>query len=236
MHPWWPAGFPVHPHLLFETLAYLVGYRLFVRDRARSDVVLEAYVRLQLAVAAVIGGALGSKLSGLLEDPALWAQPLQLLAGKSIVGGLLGGLLATELVKMRLGVTVATGDLWVRPLWVGMAIGRAGCFLAGVTDGTHGLPSTLPWAMDLGDGVLRHPTALYELAFLVGLGSALSRLSLPVPGDRFKLFLSSYLAFRLLIEELKPGAAPWCGLSGVQVLCLVGLGYYAIWMGRRVTS
>jgi phosphatidylglycerol:prolipoprotein diacylglycerol transferase len=198
--------------------------------------VLDGYTRLQLAVAAVIGGALGSKLSGLLEDPALWGDPLQLLAGKSIVGGLLGGLVATELAKLRLGVTVATGDLWVRPLWVGMAIGRVGCFLAGVTDGTHGLPSTVPWAMDLGDGVPRHPTALYELGFLVILGVSLSRLSLPAQGDRFKLFLASYLAFRLLVEELKPGLVPWWGLSGIQVLCVAGLGYYAIWMGRRVTS
>jgi phosphatidylglycerol:prolipoprotein diacylglycerol transferase len=234
MIPWWPEDFPVHPHLLFESLAYFVGYQVFARDRARSDVVLDGYTRLQLAVAAVLGGALGSKLSGLLEDPALWATPLELLSGKSIVGALLGGLFATELAKLRLGVTLATGDLWVRPLWVGMAIGRVGCFLAGVTDGTHGLPSTLPWAMDLGDGIPRHPTALYEIVFLVGLGLLLSRLSLPAQGDKFKLFLSAYLGFRLLVEELKPGPAPWMGLSGIQGLCLVGLGYYAIWMGRRL--
>ena len=30
-------------------------------------------------------------------------------------------------------------------------VGRIGCFLSGLPDGTYGLPSSLPWAIDLGD-------------------------------------------------------------------------------------
>ncbi|MBC8005637.1 MAG: hypothetical protein H7X84_09175 [Verrucomicrobia bacterium] len=37
MHPWWPLS--VHPHLLFEALAYIVAFRVFTHDRARRDVV-----------------------------------------------------------------------------------------------------------------------------------------------------------------------------------------------------
>lgn len=236
LHPWWPEGLPLHPHLIFESLAYFVGYRLFVRERRRrGDVLGDDGLRLRLAVAAVLGGALGSKLSVLLDDPASWSDLGALLGGKSIVGGLLGGLAATELLKRQLGVTVATGDLWVRPLWVGMAIGRLGCFLAGTTDGTHGLPSALPWAIDLGDGLRRHPTALYELIFLGIWGSLLDRLTLPLPGDRFKLFLAGYLGFRLWVETLKPVPTPWLGLSGIQVLCLGGLAYYGalLWIRWR---
>ena len=53
-------------------------------------------------------------------------------AGKTIVGGLIGGLIAVEWIKRRLGVTVATGDLFAVPLIVGIAIGRVGCFLSGL--------------------------------------------------------------------------------------------------------
>lgn len=239
LHPWWPEWLAsVSPHLLFETLAYVVGYRLFAAQPATPDTTLDAALTIRLAVAAVLGGALGSKLSVLLDDPAAaLADPLGpagVLGGKSIVGGLLGGLAATEILKKSLGVTTSTGDRWVRSLWAGMATGRLGCFFAGVTDGTHGVVTKLPWGMDLGDGLPRHPTALYELCFLVGLGQIVERIPSRVPGDRFKFFLSSYLFFRLCIEEIKPVPTPWLGCSGIQVLCAAGLLYYAALMFRRM--
>ncbi len=51
----------------------------------------------------------------------------------------------------------------------GLAVGRIGCHLAGLTDGTHGDPSSLPWAVDFGDGIPRHPVNLYEVIFLGSL-------------------------------------------------------------------
>lgn len=39
-------------------------------------------------------------------------------------------------------------------------IGRFGCLMAGCC---RGIPSNLPWAQNFGDGILRHPTQLYEM-------------------------------------------------------------------------
>lgn len=246
MHPLWPEPLAfLPPHLLFEGTAYFVGYRLFVRGGQTRDPELPAELRLRLAVAAVLGGALGSKLSVLLDDPfSLYPMrglsdamgPGGLLGGKSIVGGLLGGLAATEILKWSLAETRSTGDRWVRPLWVGMAIGRIGCFLSGVTDGTHGSETTSPLGMDLGDGISRHPTALYEIVALIVLGSLAERCPIRLPGDRFKIFLASYLVFRLFIEELKPVPTPWLGWSGIQLLCALGLLYYAVLAAARWRS
>ena len=66
------------------------------------------------------------------------------MGGKSVVVGLLGGFVAVEWVKRRIGVRRSTGDLFVIPLAVGIAIGRIGCFLTGLDDHTHGLPADLP--------------------------------------------------------------------------------------------
>jgi prolipoprotein diacylglyceryltransferase len=124
----------------------------------------------------------------------------------------------------------------VFPLLLGLVIGRLGCHLSGLTDGTFGTPTSLPWGIDFGDGIARHPTNLYEIGFLVLLALLLSALErrCPLPnGRRFELFLAGYLLFRLLVEFLKPTAAlPGLGLTAIQWACVAGLGYY-VWLWMR---
>jgi phosphatidylglycerol---prolipoprotein diacylglyceryl transferase len=91
------------------------------------------------------------------------------MGGKTIVGALIFGLIAVELMKRYIGVRQSTGDLYAIPLALGIAIGRIGCFLTGLSDNTYGTPTTLPWAINFGDGIPRHPTQLYEIIFLLAL-------------------------------------------------------------------
>ena len=53
----------------------------------------------------------------------------------------------------------------------GIVIWRWGCLFAGLSDRTYGVPTSLPWAVDLGDVIGRHPFEIYEslamLAFLL---------------------------------------------------------------------
>jgi len=232
------GGWTIPAHLVFETLAYTIGFRLYLSRRRRlGDHVSDPH-RWSIVTAAAVGAVLGSRLLFWLEDPAATMSKLTdlqaLAAGKTIVGGLLGAWIAVETIKVRLGVTVATGDLFAVPLAAGIAIGRIGCFLSGLPDGTYGIATTLPWGIDLGDGVARHPTALYETAFALVLLFVLRRFE---PnrrrGDAFKLFMASYLAFRLAVDAIKPGVGIALGLTTVQWACVAGLLYYAVWLVRR---
>ena len=123
--------------------------------------------------AAVAGAALGSKLLFWFEDPELAWHNLHniayLMGGKTIVGALVFGLISVELIKRYIGVRQSTGDLYAIPLALGIAIGRIGCFLTGLSDNTYGTPTSLPWAVNFGDGIPRHPTQLYEIVFLLAL-------------------------------------------------------------------
>lgn len=230
-HPWWPLD-AVHPHLVFELLAYTVGFQLYRRQPSDDGPELSVEARIWLLVAAVAGAAVGAKLLFWLEDPAAtWAHrtdPSWLFSGRTIVGALLGGWAATELGKGWAGISRSTGDRYVVPLTVGMAVGRVGCFLSGVEDGTHGVVTAGPWGMDLGDGLLRHPTALYEIGWLVALGVGLSRWSPAVRGDRFLGFMAGYLGFRFAVEFLKTQPAVLAGLSSIQLACMLGLAYTAL--------
>lgn len=224
-------GVAVHPHVFFDVLAYVCGsWSLMVAMRRGADVV-DARTRWMLSAAAVAGGVLGSHLLFALEVPAdlpsMFAEPSRFLEGKTIIGGLVGGLAAVELVKAWAAVSIATGDAMVVPLATGIAIGRVGCFLTGLSDGTAGVGTTLPWGVDFGDGVPRHPTPLYEAVFVVGLGAMAARLSARMqPGDAFKMFLVGYLGFRFMVDFLKP-AVRIAGVSALQWVCLAVLAYYA---------
>ncbi len=225
---------PLSPHFVFEALAYAVGFRVFVRARrARGDVVGER-TRWSVVVAAILGAALGAKALALAAEPALlgerFSDPRAFFeGGKTIVGALLGGWLAVEATKRVLGERRRTGDLFAVPLALGIALGRVGCFLTGLADRTCGVPTSAPVGIDFGDGVPRHPTQLYEIAFLVPLALLLARAAQRphVEGALFRRFLGAYLAFRLVVDFAKP-PDEWPGLSAIQSACLGGLALLAL--------
>jgi phosphatidylglycerol:prolipoprotein diacylglycerol transferase len=221
----------LHPHLVFEVLAYTIGFQIFLWLRRRGSDPVARWDRWFVVAAAVLGAALGSKLLYLLADPvelaARWRDVSYLLGGKTVVGGLIGGLIAVEWTKRQLDIRVRTGDLFAIPIAAGIAVGRIGCFLTGLPDRTYGVATVLPWGIDFGDGVARHPTQLYEIVFLVGLIVFLVRTARrPRPsGDVFKIFMVAYFAFRLGVDFMKPGV-PLAGLTALQWGCVAVLLYY----------
>jgi phosphatidylglycerol:prolipoprotein diacylglycerol transferase len=232
-------------HLVFETLAYAIGFAIYRRDRRRyGDRLLDPH-RSSVIVAAILGAAIGSKLLAWAEDPAdfarHWRDWQYVLGGKTLVGGLLGGTAAVEWVKARIGIARRTGDLFAIPLAAGIAIGRIGCWIAGLADRTYGSPTSLPWGIDLGDGISRHPVQLYEILFLALLTLALARLrtaGLAREGDLYRVFLIAYLGWRLCVDFLKPEPA-FAGLSAIQWTCAAALAWYsrdavALLRGREV--
>lgn len=232
---------PVALHTVVEACAYFVGVRLFVWQRRRLALpaLADRDQSLLIGVAAIVGAALGAKFGYWIEDPrnafADFPDWRHLLEGKTIVGALLGGLIGVELAKWRLGERASTGDAFVLPLIVGIAIGRIGCFLAGLPDHTYGNPTHLPWGVDFGDGVPRHPTQLYEIAFLVALAALIRSRAWPRNGDAFRVFIAAYLAFRLAVDAIKPLPFAYFGvLSGIQLLCIAGLVYHARDIARIV--
>lgn len=233
-HPVW--------HPVLETLAYAAGYAVFRHLRARQGDIVDEPQRWTVLAGAAVGALVGSRLLGIAEQwptvEAAWraGHLLALLfspGGKTIVGGLLGGWLGVELVKRVSGIGRRTGDLFALPLCVGIAVGRVGCLIAGLADDTYGKPTSLPWAVDLGDGIGRHPVQIYEILFLVLVGIVVSRKWKLPEGARFRIFLGSYLAWRVAIDFLKPqplvggmNVIQWAAVGGILLLVLDG------WVGR----
>lgn len=228
----WTGNFAVH--FAFETSGYIVAIIVYVMQRRRRGDNVPDETRASVLAGAAAGAMIGTRLLYVLCDPAHNIH--NILGGKTIVGGLLGGVIGVELVKKLLGVRRSTGNLFVEPLIAAMCIGRIGCFLTGPADQTAGNPTSLPWGIAIADGIRRHPVALYEIAFLLALLPLLRRIRrnetagagpLSREGDTFRIFLAGYLLFRLAVDFLKPDPHPiLLGMTAIQWACVGGLLYY----------
>jgi phosphatidylglycerol---prolipoprotein diacylglyceryl transferase len=223
------GGLMLHPHPVLEALGYFCGARLYFYQRRKYAGPVTSFDETAwVFIGCIFGALLGSKLLAWAESPSVyWAHrdhPEVFIGGKSIVGGLLGGWLGVEIAKRALGRSASLGDAFVFPLILGTAIGRVGCFLTGLSDDTYGTPTSLPWGVDFGDHLRRHPTQLYESAFVLLFGAVLLavRRRLRVPGELFRAYLAGYFAFRVLVEFIKPREILVAGLSAIQVAALAG--------------
>jgi phosphatidylglycerol---prolipoprotein diacylglyceryl transferase len=229
LHLW---GRLIYVHQVTDLIAYTGGFRyyLFLKKHwkvARFSLEMNSW----LIIGGLFGALIGSKLLAWIEAPSYYWQirdtPLFWAGGKTIVGGLLGGWLGIEIAKKFNHITISTGDPCVFPLILGIAIGRIGCFVTGLEDNTCGNRTRLPWGVDFGDGIPRHPAQIYEILFLVALGLILGRLRSHAHADGrlFRWFMAAYLGFRFLIEFIKPRMATFFGLSSIQWACLLGIGF-----------
>ena len=212
-------------HLVFELMGYCAGFAFLMRERHIHGDTVDSENRAWLIFAALVGALIGARLLALLEhsDQIGSDVPILFLGGKTIVGGLLGGTAGIEITKKALGITVRTGDVYVTPLVISMAIGRIGCFLTGLPDATYGIHTDLPWGVDFGDGA-RHPTQLYGILALGAIWVFLEKWETPITGQRFQMFMVLYLIWRLVIDSIKDTTTvDWIGLTPIQWACVLGL-------------
>ena len=217
-------------HLLTDILSMYIGYQYYKFLRNKKGDHLSGDKRYTVIIGAATGALIGSRLLAFFEHIHTMSNfsLLYIFSNKTIAGGVIGGIIGVEIVKKFLKIKTSTGDLLVLPLILGIGIGRIGCFLTGVKDGTVGNVSTVPWAFDQGDGLIRHPTSLYEIAFLIICFFILQKLLQKKlqEGLVFKLFASLYLLFRFCIEFIKPREIAFLQLSYMQIASALFVLYY----------
>jgi prolipoprotein diacylglyceryltransferase len=109
-----------------------------------------------------------------------------------------------------------------------LIIGRIGCFGMGVLEPAYGIETTLFTGMNLGDGKLRHPVALYEIMTMVLLiiGFTMIKKQSFQNGDRFKMFMIAYFLYRFLVEFIKPYHSLFLNLSVIHWVSIFIFVYY----------
>lgn len=213
------GGQPVAAYGVLVTLGLIAAVLLYRYNTKGKSVGNNG---LYIALAAVIGGIIGSKVPmWIVSYRQILADPWQAevwLSGRTIVGGIIGGVLAVYLTKRKLGIKVRLGNHLVPSLCIGIFFGRIGCFLAGCC---YGIATSLPWGVNFGDGVLRNPTQLYEAVFVLGLFVyAQIMKDRYAPGELFRLFMITYFGWRFLVEFIRVNPVWMMGLTYYQVVAL----------------
>jgi phosphatidylglycerol:prolipoprotein diacylglycerol transferase len=207
-------GRPVHSFGVMVALAFLAAF-FWARAEARRvgrDPSLFTDALWRVALGGVVGARLlyvavhREELAPFgLGAIAVWRGGLVWYGG--LAGGLAAGL---WYVKRRGAPLLATLDLAMPGVWLGLAIGRIGCWL--VAD-DWGRPTDVPWAVrfapkpgslldkDLFDVAL-HPTQLYDsfAAFVVFLVTALVLRRATTAGRASGVGLALYAAARIVVE------------------------------------
>jgi phosphatidylglycerol:prolipoprotein diacylglycerol transferase len=226
-------------HSLFDLLALLAALAAYRLVPLPPGAAAEPWRTTPLYIpAAAFGAVAGAYVAG---SANLWLSGTAGIA-RSIEGALAGAIVAIEVVKWRAGVTGSTGLRLVAPLAAAIAVGRIGCFLAGLDDMTYGTPTSLPWGVDFGDTTPRHPVQLYEsatmAAFFVGFVWLLRRRPGAVMGAVFRtgfyLFVGVYALQRFAWEFLKPYGTVVGPFNLFHLLSLALIAYAVVFACREL--
>ena len=228
---------PLLTHLAYDLAAYVAAVVLVVlggrRAAARFPSPLPRSRRLEYYFVLTNGAIAGSLLFGSANLLLAGHGPA---VGKSILGAIVGGIVAVESYKKIAGIRGSTGAAFVPGLAFGIAVGRLGCHAAGLGDFTHGVPTALPLGVDYGDGVPRHPVALYEsgamFAFALLSFVMLWRGSQVWWRRGFYFFAGFYGAQRFAWEFLKPYPDVLPGLNLFHLLAGVLVAYAVVMLVR----
>jgi phosphatidylglycerol:prolipoprotein diacylglycerol transferase len=218
------GNFEVPSYSVFVSLALLVGGLIYYLESKKIGENNER--SFYIVFASLIGGTLGAKVLDWIVNAeyiiANFPDPSVILSGRTIVGGLIGGMIGVKIVKSKLKITERKGNLFAPSVAIGLAIGRIGCFLRGCC---YGIETNLPWGINFGDDIFRHPTQIYESIFSFLLFIYFMRInkeSIP-PGKLFDIFCNAYFLYRFFSEFIRAHERAFFGLTIYQIFSLVAL-------------
>jgi phosphatidylglycerol---prolipoprotein diacylglyceryl transferase len=164
---------------------------------------------LIVAIVGVLGGIVGGKLWYIVLRPRQWRTSLS--EGWSIDGSIGAAPIAAVVTMLVLGLPVLPFlDAAAPAFFVGVGVGRLGCFFTGCCAGRCTTSRWGVWSSDRRVGAKRIPTQLMESGLGFGLAILFGALDisgiLPVDGIVFVVGIGSYLAGRQLLLRLRSDA------------------------------
>ena len=194
---------------LVYVIGFIIAYFLLRYLSKRKSVALSEDELETFLLYAAVGVLVGSRVFYFLfyNFSIVLENPLQLFkiweGGMSFHGGLIGVLVGSFIFCKQYNKDFyELADIVVIPTVLGLGIGRIANF---INAELYGRATTVPWAVDFGDGIPRHPSQLYESAknfVIFGVLWTLKDKNLR-KGTLFWTFIMLYGTFRFFIEFVR---------------------------------
>lgn len=213
-------------------LVYVIGFllALFVLIKAAEKKQIKrlnkelAYDYIfWLMISSIVGGRLFFEL--IYNFMSFMKNPLQFFyiwqGGMSFHGGVIGAIIATYYFTRKYKIRFYDiADTLVLPFSFILIFGRIANFINGELWGTI---TNVPWCVDFGDKLCRHPSQLYEAAKNVVIFSILSYMkNLKLrKGTLFWSFIGMYGLFRFLVTFTRVAEYYFLGIGIGQWLSLL---------------
>ncbi len=175
---------------------------------------------------AILVSSFDNYISGYFLEK-LWTN---FALSKTIAWAIAWWVIASEVIKKIYNLNFNTWVTFVPSLVVWTIVWRIWAFFIWLRDNTHWLATKVPWWYDYWDGVLRHPTQIYEILVLFFIWILL------VLGLRYKkdywlkngffIFCLVYFLYRFLVGFIMPYSHFWYGMNTIQVVS-IGMIIYA---------
>lgn len=223
-----------YPQLFPFLMMLSVGTGFLLSRRYKQSLPIGPKGKLFVGLAAFCGATLFAKVPYLIPGlPGFKDAESILIGGKTILFGMVGGYAGVEFAKWNIGLKSKTGDTFVVPVAVSIAIGRLACFCGGCC---FGRPTSLPWGVIFPaiDSSPRHPTQIYEFAFHLAAAFVFAWMirRQMQKGQLIKLYFISYFIYRFFTEFIRPETRIWAQLTAYQWAVIVFIPLFA-WLYVR---
>ncbi len=232
------GSYTVQSYAFFVSLGIILGIIITFFYTRNKDKYKHEYL-FEIVLFGILGGIVGAKIPIWIYYFPEIINNFQgnigiIISGRTIVGGLIGGTLAVFYIKNKIGIKYRLGNNIVPGIIAGIGIGRVGCYLRGCC---YGVQTKLPWGVDFGDGVSRHPTQIYEIVFLL-LMFVVINIKLrnnSKDGELFDMFMIYYFSYRFFIEFIRVEPRIFFNLTLFQLLsfCII---IYFVFIKKRIAK
>lgn len=152
-----------------------------------------------------------------------WAENWLMLS-KTVAWAIAGWVMASEIFKKIYKLDFNRWVLFVPTIVVWVIVWRIWAFLIWLRDNTHWIVTSLPWWYDYWDGILRHPSQIYEI---IVLSLILVIFIIWINTKRnwwitnwFFVFTFIYFTYRSLVWFIMPYSHFWFGMNTIQIVSI----------------
>lgn len=229
--------FKIYTWGLFFILGFIVAFLLILREAKKRKINTKHVYNIALII--LIGAIIGPRLFFIFEHFSYFTKNLGEIflvwkGGETSYGAFIGVLFVWLYVRKQRDIKFTQIlDLVAPYLALAIAVTRIGCFLNWCC---YGIPSRLPWAVQVLGDVARHPTQIYESIYGLVIFFLLLKfknikenrkakktrfkLLLKKQGSLFLFFLLFYSFFRFFNDFLRVYEHSFLGLALSQWIVL----------------